>query len=113
MRKRIYIAGALNDQAAGYIQNLNTMIKYAEYVRKLGASVFVPGNDFLHGLLAGNHDYDDYFENSKPWLLVSDAVALVPGWGNSAGVRKEVLLARKNNIPVFYTFREVEKFLGV
>ena len=50
-KKRIYIAGPLNDDAVGYIKNLHNMIQTAEAVRMLGCSVYVPGLDFMQGLV--------------------------------------------------------------
>jgi len=100
--KKIYIAGALNADACQYIKNLHRMILWAHRVRQAGFSVFVPGLDFLSGLVHGNWDYPDYFNNNQVWLEVSDAVYVVSGWENSEGTKKEIKLAEKLNIPVFY-----------
>jgi hypothetical protein len=81
--KKIYIAGKLNDTAVGYIKNCHKMIKTAKEVRSAGFSVYVPCIDFLEGLVDGGFEYNDYFDNSQPWLLASDAVFLTPGWGSS------------------------------
>jgi hypothetical protein len=99
--KRVYVAGKLNDDACGYIKNVHRMIIWAEKVRKLGFAVFVPGLDFLQGVIFGNWDYLDYFDNSQPWLDVSDAVFLVPGWEKSKGTAKEIERAKSKNIPIF------------
>jgi hypothetical protein len=99
--KKIYIAGKLNDTAVGYIKNCHKMIKTAKEVREAGFSVYVPCIDFLEGLVDGGFEYNDYFDNSQPWLLASDAVFLTPGWGSSEGTKREIALARENDIPVF------------
>jgi hypothetical protein len=99
--KKVYIAGKLNADAVGYIKNMHRMIKTAREVRNAGFSVYVPCNDFLEGLVDGKFDYEDYFNNSQPWLLAADAVFLTPGWGDSSGTKREVALATENNIPVF------------
>ena len=78
--KKIYVAGKLNDSAVDYIKNLNVMFKVADGVRKLGFAVFVPGLDFLIGVVFGDWDYKDYFDNSQPWLEASDAVFVGPNW---------------------------------
>ena len=101
--KKVYIAGKLNDSAVGYIKNMYKMIKTAKEVRDAGYSVYVPCIDFLEGLVDGNFDYKDYFENSQPWLLSADAVVLVPGWETSEGTKREIKLANENNIPVYYS----------
>ena len=110
--KRVYIAGKLNDDACGYIKNIHKMIIWAEKVRKLGFAVFVPGLDFLQGVIFGNWEYSDYFDNSQPWLDVSDAVFLVPGWVTSKGVERELLRAKSKNIPVYMNLDLLTKELG-
>jgi hypothetical protein len=100
--KRIYVAGALNSDACGYIKNLHQMILWAEKVRKGGFAVFIPGIDFLAGLQCGDWEYSDYFDNSQPWLDVSDAVFIVPGWEKSDGTKKEIVRAKENGTPVFW-----------
>ena len=71
---RVYVAGKLNADAVGYIQNMHRMIKTAKELRDAGFSVYVPCNDFLEGLVDGSFDYKEYFDNSQPWLSVSNAV---------------------------------------
>lgn len=111
--KRIYIAGSLNSDACGYIRNLHQMTLYAHKVMKLGCSVYSPGNDFIHGLVAGELDYTDYIRNTLSFLEVCDAVALVPeNWSKSMGTRNEIVKARELGIPVLYSFDEVKQFLG-
>jgi len=110
--KRVYIAGKLNSDACGYIKNIHKMIIWAEKVRKLGFAVFVPGLDFLQGVLFGNWEYSDYFNNSQPWLDKADAIFLVPGWETSEGTKKEIERAKSRNIPVFIDLDELAKVLG-
>ena len=109
----IYIAGKLNGDACSYIQNVHKMLQFGETVRNMGCCVAIPCNDFLHGLVIGTHEYEDYFDNNLEILKRADAIALVPGWETSEGTRKEILEARKNNIPVLYYFDEINDFIGV
>ena len=99
---RCYVAGKLNADAVGYIQNCHRMIKAAKELRDLGVAVYVPCNDFLEGLVDGNFSYLDYFENSQPWLEVSDFVFVCSGWENSSGTKKEIEFAQKPGKPVFF-----------
>ena len=99
---KVYIAGRLNDNAVGYIKNLHNMIQWAEKIRKLGCSVYVPGLDFLVGVVMGNYNYEDYFNNSQPWLDVSDAVFVIPNSDDSIGTKKEIARAQMMGIPVFH-----------
>lgn len=104
---KVYVAGKLNADAVGYIKNMHRMIKIARILRKEGYAVYVPCNDFLEGLVDGNFDYDHYFCNSQPWLLVADALFLVPGWESSIGTAKEITLANEKEIPVFSDIKKM------
>jgi hypothetical protein len=106
---RVYIAGKLNGKAIDYIRNLHRMIVWAEQVRKLGLSCFVPGLDLLLGLVSDYETYDDYFNPSQSWLDVSDAVFLVPGWETSPGVKHEIERANYNGIPIFDSLDKLEQ----
>jgi hypothetical protein len=101
MEKKVYIAGKLNDDAVGYIKNCHKMIMTAKLVRDNGYSVYVPCNDFLEGIVSGEFNYEHYFENSQPWLEVSNALFLVPGWEMSSGTRREIERADVLGIPIF------------
>lgn len=103
MNRRIYIAGKLNDMACDYIKNIHNMVVWSESVRKKGFAVFVPGIDFLQGVVFGDWEYDDYFDNSQPWLAASDAMFVTPGWEKSIGTKREIELAESLGIPVFYS----------
>ena len=108
--KKVYVAGKLNDMAVGYIMNIHRMIKTARELRNAGYAVYVPCNDFLEGLVDGNFDYPEYFNNSQPWLLASDAVFLTPGWETSSGTKKEIERAEANNIPVFSSIDDMNYY---
>ena len=98
---RVYCAGKLNDMACDYTKNVSRMCKCAIEVQKCGFAVYVPGIDLLMGLIAGDYEYNDYFDNSQAWLEVSDAVFLTPGWETSQGTKREIGLAESLGIPVF------------
>jgi hypothetical protein len=110
--KRIYVAGKLNSDAVGYIQNMHNMIKTAKELRRLGFCVYVPCNDFLEGLVDGGFSYEDFFNNSQPWLEVSDAIYLVPGWESSKGTNMEIELAKTLNKPIFTNLDSIVMYYG-
>ena len=107
---RVYVAGRLDGGAIYYIQNLHRMLIWGAELRRNGFSVLVPGLDLLLGLSAGNWEYEDYFDNSQPWLEVADVLFLVPGWEGSSGTLKELEMARKEGIPVFGKLEELIKW---
>lgn len=109
-KKRVYVAGKLNGMAVDYIKNCYTMMEWAEKVRKLGFSVYVPCIDFLMGVHFGNYEYQDYFDNSQPWLEVADAVFVCPGWQTSTGTKRELETTAEIGIPVFYNLVNLEQW---
>jgi hypothetical protein len=113
MKNKIYIAGALNADACGYVKNMHRMINTANEVRKLGCAVYIPGIDFLAGLQCGDWEYEDYFQNSQPWLDCCDAIFLTPGWENSKGTHREIERAKSHGIPVFDNIQEFKTYMGL
>lgn len=109
---RCYIAGKLNADACGYIKNMHRMAKAAKQVRDLGVAVYVPCNDFIEGLVDGNFDYRDYFENAQPWLEVSDFMYVCPGWETSEGTKKEIEFAQSLGKPVFFMIEKLKYALN-
>ena len=111
---RVYVAGKLNDMACDYNKNIHNMIKDAEEVRNMGFSVFIPGLEIVWGIVVGNLGYKDYFDNSQPWLDVSDAIYVRgKNWKTSSGTQREIKRARKQNIPVFFKHNNgLEKMVG-
>lgn len=98
---KIYVAGPLNAMAVDYLKNVSNMMTEAEHLRRLGFSIYVPAIDLLMGIKFGYTGYNDYFDNSQPWLKAADAVYLCTGWENSKGTKAEMETAMANGIPVF------------
>jgi len=108
--KRIFISGKLDaDNAVKYLQNVHEMMCAAEFIKSRGYSVYVPCIDLLMGIKFGYENYNDYFDNSQPWLEVSDAVYVIPGSENSKGTQREIEHAEKNNISVYYNCTDLLK----
>jgi len=106
-KKRAYIAGKLNSDAVGYIGNVRAMCIEAEKVRQKGYSVFVPALDIVLGLILGWETYEDYFNNSQPWLDVSDIMYVCPDSEDSIGTNKEIARAHNIGIPVYFNVENV------
>jgi len=104
---KVYVAGPLNGpDAPSYIENLSRMLRVAKDIRRLGFAVFVPGQDFLLGLIDDKFDYSDYFHNGIEWLRVSDILYVID---LSPGVKQEMKLAKKLGIPIVHTIDELLK----
>ena len=105
---RCYVAGKLNSDAVGYLKNVSKMIKTARKLRSMGVAVYVPCNDLLEGIVDGEFEYKDYFDNSQPWLLASDFVFVCEGWETSEGTKREIDLARDMGIQVYFSFTDLK-----
>jgi hypothetical protein len=101
-KKLVYVAGALRSNIPEYIKNMHRMIKEADKVRRSGFAVIIPCEDLLRGLVCGDYDFEDYFENSYEMLTRCDAVYVIPGWEKSEGTKKEIKKAQSLNIPVYF-----------
>lgn len=105
--KKVYVAGKLNDHAVGYIRNMHIMMLCADKIRRAGFSVYVPCLDILMGMVFGNYDYEDYFDNSQPFLEACDYLFVCPDSDNSPGTQKEITTARALGIPIVTSMEEL------
>jgi hypothetical protein len=96
--------------AVDYLKNVSNMMTEAEHLRRLGFSIYVPAIDLLMGIKFGYTGYNDYFDNSQPWLKAADAVYLCAGWENSKGTKAEMETAMSHGIPVFDNPDELLKY---
>jgi hypothetical protein len=104
---KIYVCGKLNDCAVGYLKNVHNMIKAGNQLRKLGHSVYIPCLDMLSGIMDGNMEYEDYFDNNLPWLECADALFILPDSQYSKGTLKEIEHAEILGIPVYFNVKEI------
>lgn len=111
---RIYIAGALSSNekrdrtpsqiVVEYIQNINKMCLVASTLRKIGHYPYIPGLDFLLGVVVGSFEENDYRETGMAFLEVCDAVLVI---SNSWGVQQEVKRAQELGIPIYYDIEDI------
>lgn len=102
--KRIYVAGAYSaDNVIDMLKNIGRGEHWSAEIFLRGFAPFCPWHDKQFVTDNYNYDFtvDQFYEYSLAWLMVSDAVFLVPGWENSKGTQKEIEIAVKNGIPVF------------
>ena len=101
---RIYIAGPLNADAVGYLQNVHRMTQASVMLRQMGHAPYNPCLDLLDGIMAGDFGYEDYFYTSQEWLKVADAMFFL---GSSPGADKERALAESLGLPIYEGLNEV------
>jgi len=114
---RVYIAGALTSKentdrtpsqvVTDYIKNVGIMCMVAGRLIKKGYDPYVPGVDFLVGVVHGGIEEDEYRSTGMAFMEVCDAVLVI---SDSYGVRQEVERANKLHIPVFYNEKELDEY---
>lgn len=101
---KVYIAGAYSaDNVLTVLRNIREGIKLGERVLATGkAAPFVPWFDWQFEMF-GDHAVETYYKYSFAWLLVSD-ILLVRRYDheNSTGTQKEIELANRYGIKIFY-----------
>lgn len=111
---RIYIAGALSSKenksrspskvVTDYIQNVSVMCKAASEVRRKGHYPYVPGIDFLLGVVTGDWEEEDYRGIGMEFLKVCNAVLVI---SDSWGVQKELEEAKRLGLTIFNNIEEI------
>jgi len=111
---RVYVAGPLSSKekdnrnpstvVVDYISNVSRMCRVAGILRKAGHYPYVPGMDFLLGVVDGGFDEEDYRGAGMAFLEVCDAVFVL---GMSHGVGLEVERAKELRIPVYYRLKDL------
>lgn len=99
---KVYIAGPYTKGDVG--QNVKTAIDCADELCKLGYTPFIPHlAHFWH--LISPKPVEFWCEYDLLWLDYCDALLRLPG--ESAGADKEVEVACKWGIPVYYSLEEL------
>ncbi len=111
---KVFIAGALSSREdndrnpsqviTDYIRNVHRMCVIAGQIRKLGHEPFIPGLDFLVGVVCGDWVEEDYRGMSDAFLPVCEAVLVI---SMSWGVQGEIELAKSLGIPVYYSIDDL------
>jgi len=115
--KRVYVAGPYSaDNIIDVFENMRKGMRTGVEVFLAGYAPWVPWHDFHHQLMFRDGEsltIDDYYEMSMAWLVVSDAVLVLPGWLNSKGTCAEINKAIELGIPVFHSLNNLKKGLEV
>jgi|AntDeeMinimDraft_5_1070356.scaffolds.fasta_scaffold04577_6 hypothetical protein len=116
---KVYVAGAYSDNnAIGALKNIGRGQSVAAELFMLGFAPFTPWHDksFVIENWTGDFTVNMFYDYSMEWLKVSDVVLIVPNtkglktWQESKGTLKEIEIAEKNNISVFYNIKDLIKF---
>lgn len=114
--KRIYVAGAYSaNNVIGVLDNMRKGMRLSTEVMLAGFAPFCPWLDYHFQLQLREGEtlsVEHYYAYSFAWLEASDAVLLVPGWGNSKGTLAEIERAKELHIPVFETLESVIKYFS-
>jgi hypothetical protein len=115
-RPKIYVAGAYSDvNVLRVLKNIGRGQYWSSKLFMEGFAPFVPWFDKEFVIQNWDQDFKvyDFYEYSLEWLKASDAVFIVPNygemknWEDSEGVLKEIRVAEENNIPVFYDLKSL------
>ena len=115
--KRVYVAGPYseNNISDGF-ENIRKGMRMGVEVFMACYSPYVPWHDFHHHLMLRDGEtlsVDNYYDMSMAWLVVSDAVLVLPGWLKSKGTVAEVDKASRLDIPIFYSLSDLINGLEV
>ena len=109
--QRIYIAGAYSsDNIIGCLNNIRYGMRAGVEVFLAGFAPWCPWHDFHHQLMLRDGEaltVQDYYRFSMAWLEVSDAVLVLEGWESSKGTKAEIEHAKKLNIPIFFSLKQL------
>ena len=122
MEKRVYVAGVYSKTEAGkeagvleVLQNIGKGQFMAAKLFALGYAPFCPWHDrsYPMDLFDTKFQVKDFYEHSLAWLEVSDAMLVISGEGLGSGVDMEIDFCKEHRIPVFYEFKDLEKWNNI
>ena len=103
---RVYVAGALSGPALQYLENMRRMMTISTRLFTMGISPYCPCLDFHFALMRQEMSepipVQTFYQASIPWLAVSRAMLVLPGWDKSRGTQGEIEEAAHNFVPTFF-----------
>ncbi len=113
---RIYVAGSYNaDNITTSLDNMRIGMRASVKVLLAGHTPFCPWFDYHFQLMLRGTEQltiNDYYRYSMDWLEVSDAVYVCNFKPDSNGTKAEIERAEELNIPVFFEFGELIRFIN-
>lgn len=102
---KIYVAGPLNSEVYGYIQNMKNMLDVAEQLKLKGHYPYIPCLDLMFAMRSQQSwTYDDFFDFNQPWLEACDVLYYM---SSSNGADKELAKAKSLGKHIYYSLEEV------
>ena len=106
----VYIAGPYRaPNANGILRNILAARELAIRVWQAGLVPLCP--HLNSACMDGVVPDDAFLRGDLDLLMRCDAVLCLPNWPESEGARREIALANKRDIPIFYTIGELEECL--
>lgn len=109
--KRVYVAGSYNGpNVIQVLDNMRIGMRAGLEVLQAGFAPFVPWFDFHFQLMlrpGESLSIKDYYDYSIAWLRVSDAIYVCNYREDSVGTKAEIEEAKRLNIPVYFTLRDL------
>ena len=112
-RKKIFVSGKYRDpRGEWYVEcNIRAAEKEAQFIWMNGGAAFCPHLNTAHfgGLLPD----EVWLEGDIEFLMVCDAIYMLPNWETSDGAKDERQKAYDLGMPVLYDHADLLHFLGV
>jgi len=109
--KRVYVAGPYSaNNVIDVFENMRKGMRVGLEVFLAGYAPWVPWHDFHHHLMCRDGEslsVEDYYEMSMAWLVVSDAMLVLPGWTDSKGTLAEMKKATELEIPIYFSLSDL------
>lgn len=105
---RVYIAGPYTDRDPDRTaQNIELADELARHVAARGHRPFCPHKMFAGWECDSRFNYEDFIELTREWLLLCNALLLVPGWERSLGTHRELAVAQFHHLPIYTRPEEI------
>lgn len=112
--QKVYVAGAMSgDNILTILNNISDGIHKGAELLELGYAPFVPHTDALFKFVKGkdyNVPMEYYYDYTLEYLKVADAVLVCDNYKQSKGTLKEIEIANRAGIPVFYSIKSLDNF---
>ena len=109
--RKVYVAGPYSsDNILGGLENIRRGMRMSAKLLSKGFAVFCPWLDhqFFFQLREGEAiSLETIQDHSLEWLKVSDAILMMRGHEESKGAQRELAVAVKAGIPVFYSYLDL------